>query len=305
MTLNGVAAGLSRKTVIVLGAARGGTSMVAGTLAHLGVFMGEADQLAPFYEHSEFGKYLKSGDKSAARGLVREYDRRYPVWGVKTLSKRLWTWLGLFNEPVYVVVFRDVLATANRRSVSLGRSVLPEMLKIALHNLLLIGFVALSRRPTLLVSYEKTLLAPGDFVAALERFLGLDDEARRKVATDFIRPSPKAYTQRATTRAQMDPDGRWFGYVDIVETHRVAGWVASPNAATACTVELLVNGTVRQTVEACLARPDVIQSYGDLPLQCGFEFDLGPVARLHEGDVVDVRVVSEPHYRLANMPQPF
>ena len=39
--LNGDCSAMPYKTVIVFGVARGGTSMVAGTLSKLGVFMGE------------------------------------------------------------------------------------------------------------------------------------------------------------------------------------------------------------------------------------------------------------------------
>ena len=304
VTVNGDAARLREKTVLVLGAARGGTSMVAGALAHLGVVMGEGDELAPFYEDPALTRCLRANDKQAARAIVQAYDGRYPVWGLKTLSRRLWWWLGLFREPVYIVVFRDIVATANRRAVSLGRSVLPEMARIGFFYLFLLAFLRLTRRPALILSYEKALLSPESCVDALGRFLGLEDPHCAQAAVQFIQPSPKGYTRRATTRSQMDAEGRWFGYVDLVEEDRIAGWVLSTESAGPTQVELVVNGLPRQVVAAALSRPDVARSDPRLRADCGFEFLFAATDRLRKGDKIDIRVLSS-DIHLTNMPSVF
>jgi hypothetical protein len=132
-TLNGSAADLAHKTVLVLGAGRGGTSMVAGALSKLGIYMGES--LSSYYEDGVLANCLSQNDKQQAKKIIQERNDKYSMWGFKKPSLRLWLWLNLFREPVYVVVFRDAFATANRRVISLDKSLFSEMFKVVLINL--------------------------------------------------------------------------------------------------------------------------------------------------------------------------
>ena len=81
VTLNGGAAHLSHKTVIVLGTPRGGTSMVAGTLANLGVYMGE--QLSAMYQDQVLSQCIKEKDKQKAKQVIQARNAQYPLWGTK------------------------------------------------------------------------------------------------------------------------------------------------------------------------------------------------------------------------------
>ena len=133
------------KTVIVFGAARGGTSMTAGVLSCLGVHMGEDEAIAPFYEHRSFAKCFLKNDKVAATTIARELDQEHPVWEVKSPHRQLWRWRNIFREPVYLVVFRDLVATANKRRVSLRNiACLPEMFHIGAYFFFLLSFLRLS-----------------------------------------------------------------------------------------------------------------------------------------------------------------
>jgi hypothetical protein len=298
--LNGDAAGLPQKTILVLGAGRGGTSMVAGTLAKLGIYMGES--LSSYYEDGILANCVTANDKQQARNIIAARNEKYPVWGFKKPSLRLWFWLDLFRQPVYIVVFRDIFATANRRVISLDKSLLAEMFKIALINLGLVTLLRFSKRPAFILSYEKALLAPEQFVGELCDFLGMSDNVKFNDAVEFIKPSPTAYTRRAKTQSQLDAD--LWGYVDIVESQRVSGWALSLSDSEALEVELLINGKHRKTMLANIPRADVALKDSRFRKECGFRFQFPKHKPLKTGDKIEVRLVKD-KTQLINSPQTF
>ncbi|MFO1337212.1 MAG: hypothetical protein U1F53_03095 [Burkholderiaceae bacterium] len=323
---NGDGAAGPAKTVIVLGAPRGGTSMVAGALSRLGVFMGVPDKLAPFFENAELGACAKAHDRNAARATIQRYDAAHPLWGIKVLPKswRFWLLRPMFHQPVYVVVFRDVLAIAKRRVTSMDKTLLAQRIKAgdgrylgslahddrallrqmfwaALFNLRLLAFMHFCRRPMLVVSYEKALLRPQDFVDGLARFLGIQDAGRTAAAVAFVKPSPRDYLMRSTTHAQLDAEGTSFGYVDTVEAGMVTGWALRLGSDQATELVLAVNGQALQSTRASVPRPDVEKADPRFNANCGFSFELPAGAPLRPGDRVEV-TVADSGLHLVNSP---
>ena len=62
LVLNDNACTQSQRTLIVLGAPRGGTSMVAGVLHHLGVYMGS--DLLPTFEDPSLSTLMLQGQQA-------------------------------------------------------------------------------------------------------------------------------------------------------------------------------------------------------------------------------------------------
>jgi len=302
VTLNGSAAHLSHKTVIVLGTPRGGTSMVAGTLANLGVYMGE--QLSVVFQDQVLSQCIKEKDKKKAKQAIRARNEQYPLWGTKNDFPRTGTWLRLFREPVYVVVFRDIFATANRRVVSENLSLLSEMFSVLSFYLLILVFLRFSKRPILLVSYEKALLAPEKFVNELSNFLGIDNRSTFAQAVRFISPSPAEYKRAVTDSAQLDAEGQFFGYLDRIYATQIGGWALSISDTEPLEVRLFVNGVSQQTTFANLPRSDVAQADTRFREQCGFRFELPPDRSLKRGDRVEVCLSVQKHH-LIHSPQRF
>lgn len=326
VVFNGDCAPWPAKTVVVLGAPRGGTSMVAGALSKLGVFMGVPDKLPPFFENAELGVCAKARDRGAARSTILRYDADHAIWGIKVLPKswRFWLVRPMFRQPVYVVVLRDVLAIAKRRATSMDKTLLAQRLKAtggqyaasmvhdrdamlrqmfwaAMFNLRLLAFMYFSRRPMLVVSYEKALLRPQDFVDGLAGFLGIQDQSRRSAAVAFVKPSPREYVMRSTTHAQLDAEGKHFGYVDVVEARLVTGWALSLGADESSELLLKINGQPVQTTHAAIPRPDVQKADPRFRADCGFTFELPDGAVLQPGDRVEVTFAGNgPH--LINSP---
>jgi hypothetical protein len=306
VVLNGSAANLEQKTVIVLGAERGGTSMVAGTLAKLGVYMGE--QLRAIYQDKVLAQCIKDKDKHRAKQVIATRNAQYPFWGTKNNFPRLGTWLLLFRERVYVLVFRDIFATANRRVVSSNLHLLPEMFRVLGFNLLLLILLCFSKRPILLVSYEKALSFPEDFVNELSAFLGIDNQLTFSQAVEFIKPTPSDYTHinnyPCLANGQLDGEGSYFGFVDRAQTTQVSGWVLSTHDKSSLHVTLFVNGISVKTVLANLPRRDVAQENLRFHESCGFTFKLSLEQRLKKGDFIEVKL-SKKNIHLAKSPQQF
>ncbi len=314
--LNGAAASMERKTVIVLGAPRGGTSMVAGTLSKLGVFMGAPDGLAPFFENAELGACSKARDMQAARAVIDRFNREHANWGIKVLPKSWHFWLrkGLFHEPVYLVVFRDPLAISKRRLVSKDKALiksmasvagdggpasdelvfdkylLKELFKALFLNLRLLAFLWFNRRPTLIVSYEKAVTRPADFVDGVAKFIGLNDPARLQEAIAFVTPSPKEYVMRSSTYSQLDAQATLFGYLDLVDITALTGWALSVADDHPLTLELFINGALVASTVADLPREDVRQADPRFRLASGFVFHLTPGRSPVKGDRLEVRI---------------
>ncbi len=274
--LNASAANLECKTVIVIGITRGGTSMAAAALHALGIAMGDAS--APLYEDQALGQLIETGDRKRAAELVAKRNRHHAIWGFKYPSGAMLSpgWRRLFREPVYVVVFRDPLAVANRRAVSREKDLFGEISVALKQYTAILSALKRCRRPTLLVSYEKALLRPSEFAARLAGFVGVDNPELISQAGQLIQPSPDSYRNVARHRAA------WAGYLDIVQPNHVAGWAFQTGIIEPATVRLAVNGEVKVDVLADLPRPDVQRQFAHLTDRCGFAVDL-PV---QTGDLV-------------------
>jgi hypothetical protein len=180
--------GDSEKTVVVLGAFRGGTSMVSQLLRELGVFMGERfacpDGDYDNAEDQEFQDLLYRRDLltkenvsaadfsahelSALRVLIEKRNRQHALWGWKYPGTIIWCLhAGLaryLRNPHFITVFRDPLAIfqheLDKNSLEpaavckkTGRS----FRWIGLQNQRLVDHVVQSQAPHLLISYERTM----------------------------------------------------------------------------------------------------------------------------------------------------
>ncbi|KJV06215.1 sulfotransferase family protein [Methylocucumis oryzae] len=282
--LNGDAAALPEKTLIVLGLGRGGTSMVAGVLDKLGVYMG--DGLDSRYQDQTLLDAVNRRDKAKAVATINERNQRYAVWGTKKL--RLWRYDNCFREPVYIVVFRDLLANANRRQQLFNVSLLNEMIKLLALSVNLLFFLKCCKRPMLLVSYEKALIYPDEFVNTLAEFIGIKDTSAITTAIDFIRPSPSAYTTSPVHYRHAQASRVLVGYIDEVSEDKIYGWALDTRTSESVNLELFINNRLLLTSQADLPRPDVADADKRFHSQCGFLFTLNP-GLLNKGDQIDIR----------------
>jgi len=277
--------------VVVVGTARGGTSMVAGALAHLGVFMGDA-AVAPVYEDTRLSAAFESADDQAVEAILERYASSAHRVGWKRPSSidQLERVDRLFGKPRYVFVFKDVFAIANRNSISMRSETLSGMARALEQYQRVVEFLRKAQPSALLVSYDKAMAYKHEFIQSLVEFCGIEvSEAQRQAALDFIDPEPAAYLDASRiTKAQ--------GRLDMARDNVVAGWARYLHQSKSATVDIYVNDTQVGSVHAREQRRDLVERLG---VACGFTFALP--SELSPGDIVRARVHDEVR-DLANSP---
>lgn len=186
------------RTAVVLGLPRGGTSMVAGVLHHLGVDMGDDFNTATFEDRRLSGA-VEKGSIDAVRRIVNERNNRSNIWGWKRPSarKHLDIVQAEFRNPYYIMVFRDMLAIATRKHLSIRSDVIKAMRSNVRAQRQLIDIAASLDAPLLLLSYEKCLNHPPAAAAAIAEFVGVPVT---NDATGFIQADAPEYVERTRPR---------------------------------------------------------------------------------------------------------
>ena len=126
LVLNGDAMPREQKTIVVLGTARGGTSIAAGALYHLGVPMFSVHR--PVFEDVYLGPAFETGDSKSYKEIIKKYNEE-PVWAWKRPSSidYLDVLIQELRNPIFIIMMRDILSVANRNVLSMGHDVLASM----------------------------------------------------------------------------------------------------------------------------------------------------------------------------------
>ena len=153
--------------IVVLGAARGGTSAVAATMDALGVAMGRG-ALPPVYEDLELALAIEDARETDAQALIARRSTASP-WGFKRpgYSRHAADYHSRLGNVRYIAIFRDPLATAMRAQLSSEADLLGTMRRTLAEYRRIKVFLRNAQAPALLVSYEKLLENPQGFVDAL------------------------------------------------------------------------------------------------------------------------------------------
>ena len=158
----------------------------------------------------------------------------------------------MLRNPVYVVLFRDVLAIAVRNAISMRADVLASMSDALERYAAIVRFVERLRAPGLLVSTEKVLARKEAFVDYLVDYLGLGAAVgpeERQRAVDFITLIPPYYLDKARLTFE--------GELEQVMSERVAGWAIVGNQPAPAKLVIRVNGSLVGTTTANVLREDL------------------------------------------------
>lgn len=95
-------------TIFVAGAPHSGTSLIAGTLANLGIFMGDTWLTDGTYEDAEFAKVETERDFIET---VLKRNAKHSIWGVKfpPLYRFLWSTAYLIPNIRFIYAYRNPL----------------------------------------------------------------------------------------------------------------------------------------------------------------------------------------------------
>lgn len=195
-------------TVVVLGTARGGTSMVAGVLRILGVDLGaeldeDNNEDRVFLQHGGDRRIFSERSLASRKREYLKHVRRYIA--ERNQAGRTWGWkdplashyiedvVGHLARPAFLFVARDPIAIATRQLFEEKSTAPGALLAYMLHALedyrWVATFLTGCSPPPLLISYERALRHPEATVAGIRDYLvwPKDEEAERRAA-DFIVP---------------------------------------------------------------------------------------------------------------------
>jgi hypothetical protein len=193
----------ARRTLVITGTPRGGTTAIAECIATLGVPIGP---LPPppeqfNYEDPAFMRILQmmtpqEVNLEELRDLVRRRDEAHATWGFK-LPMALNSLAVLERElrnPIFV--FRDVVAVSSREAIANGDDAMSAMARALDWQRRMLDFIASAASPCLLISYEKALQFPDLLPRVLARWADLScgesllNNASAKIAAnsdDYLR----------------------------------------------------------------------------------------------------------------------
>lgn len=162
-----------RRTIVILGTERGGTSAIAGTVRALGVDLG-----ADLGGNNE-DKAISNSPPRKLEAYVKQRNAQNDIWGWKfpRAAKLPPVLFEMMRNPFYIVVTRDPVRVALSREKWDGprrRHRAVAALNDAIHSIQYASTLALGQsRPTLFVSYEMFCEHRADGINEIADFIGL------------------------------------------------------------------------------------------------------------------------------------
>tara|TARA_Y100000385_G_C12822413_1_gene520953 strand:+ start:53 stop:739 length:687 start_codon:yes stop_codon:yes gene_type:complete len=188
----------SKKTLILFGNPRGGTTMIANVVRSMGIFLG--DDLPVNLEDSGFNwdvltkqnpNWGRNQKLSTIQQLIEKRNTDHDIWGWKyPRSDRFLEEISsnLIN-PMLICVFRDIVATTWRNVVRRGQppiNLMQNALNLQASNL---NLIEKSGIPSLLISYEKAISDPLQLTSSLNQFMNLNlTEDQLKLSSTMVNP---------------------------------------------------------------------------------------------------------------------
>ena len=279
------------KTLVVVGIARGGTSLVAGTLHHLGVFTGDRSR-PPVFEDVRLAEAFEKGDFQEAKLIIDDYNEKYKQWSFKRPAaiNYIDKLHSMCRNPIYLFIFKDIFAVSNRNNISMKSDVVSGLKKAHDDYAKVVNFISNNDLNGFFFSYEKVMANKDAFVDVLVDVVGKKNvsEEQKLSALTFIEPNPKEYLNASrVTRGQ--------GQIGSVEETKVIGWAKYVHSHKPGTVELYVNNELVATAIAKDFRQGALDNNIHPTGHCGYMFDLTN-SPLKEGDIVSVKLEDEVNF---------
>ncbi len=278
------------KTLIVVGVARGGTSLIAGSLDHLGVFTGEGSN-PPVFEDVNLANEFESNDLQSAKQIIEAYNNDHKIWAFKRPSSidYLNHLNSLCRNPIYLFVFKDIFSISNRNNISMKLDTVQGLKKAHNDYAKILDFIEEKEINSFLFSYEKVMDNKEFFIDTLIDVLGKENigDEEKTSALNFIEPNPKAYLNASRITRSIGTIGR-------IEKNRVVGWGKYLHSDKPVEVELYINDKLIETKTAHDFRQHLLDSKKHPTGNCGYVFNLE--SQLQDGDKVAVKLSDDVVY---------
>ncbi len=286
----------SKRTIVIVGCGRSGTSMYSASLNAIGVFLGDRAK-EPQFEDSRLSYAIESHKFEEARRIISEYNNRYDVWAFKRPSTK--EHLDFLHEslrnPVYIFLFRDLAAIATR-SVSDAEPLIKKIDQNLRDYQRILSFIKRSNLHGFICSFEKEKEDKLELIKKLELLALKRNEAprSRSKAIDSISTCKRKYLEDYS-------NALLFGYLDSASINGISGWAAKRGSSQPVQILIDINGRTVGTSEANLPRDDVLKSGVHSSALCGFEFKFDIETQPRPGDTVSVKIADQSN-QVSNSP---
>jgi hypothetical protein len=158
------------KTIVVLGVERGGTSMVAGVLRALGVDLGNRVGL-----NHEDPRFITT-DLQRLKRIIAIRNQEAAVWGFKMpgAATILDFYEANLRKPYYLIVYRNLASVADSWYQRGAGEYLGAIERGLEFHRLIVKHLRKSKRPAMIVNYERATADKRGAVEDLAAFLGID-----------------------------------------------------------------------------------------------------------------------------------
>lgn len=209
----------NEKTILIIGQARAGTTMVASLLNEIGIHIGK--NFGPVHEDNDLGKHVgQLLNGSVSEDFLEEINKRnhsYPKWAWKRPDMYLYLdkLLPMLRNPQIVCILRDVVSVSRRNEISLGQEpdssggIAKKLIGTLEEQRKLLQAVEICNVPALLLSYEKIITKSKGFIVDFLDFLGEDKrEASIPKLLSMISPNHAGYSLRARANEYVSEKGQ-------------------------------------------------------------------------------------------------
>ena len=274
-----------QNTLVVIGVARGGTSMVAGTLHHLGVNLHAARN--PVYEDNYVAAAFEEQSTEELKQKIDLYNQ-VDQWAWKRPKAidylpRVETHL---RNPRFIFVFRDIFAIANRSEISMGSDVLPLMSNALEQYAKAMSFISETSAPCLMCSSEKLTRYPDQVIRAIADFSGLSPNANTlQRAIESVNPESPKYLKASRIN-------RTHGRIGLVTDNTVRGWAAWWSKEEPAEVEIYLDDQLYRVVSANESRPHLADKERTRNGFCGYSVKF-PDGILKSGKTIRAKIKND------------
>ena len=276
-------------TFIVVGLARGGTSLFAGILHAMGLFMGD-DLTEPNYEDRWLTRAFRSGNDDEIERVICSYNQSSKMagWAFKNpaLNYFIINRIGVFRNPVILLVKKEISSVVRRRTEVKGQSYYVSLIYVYLTYHWLKWKAILTGAPVVIVDYD---MATKHSTQWIEQFCQLFSRLplNQKEALSFIKKGNDEYLKWKESCMQW-MHTPFTGFVDIISPYQIAGWALHRKNNNPVLVEVRLNGETIAATSAMIYREDVNRRLHGSNGNCGFNFSFD--TPLSEAELSNIEV---------------
>ena len=243
-----------KKTILIIGQARSGSTMVSSVINEMGIPVGE--NYGPVYEDNDLGKYVNDLAKGKlSKNFIKEIRKRnnlYDKWAWKRpdMYGYLDVFINQIRNPCLIAIFRDPVSVSsrNRISLSMQNNSSDDCLKSFQDSLdeqrKIVEKIKKLKLPSLLISYEKAISNPIHFITELKKFAGCKGtKSTSQKLLSIITPNHTGYALRARADEYLPTNlygvVRGMSHADLNLTIK-----NSQSVERVCGVEIWVDGVI-------------------------------------------------------------